>query len=98
MEDTELRDAYCDLLKAMCHFKIQDNNLVITIDYSDPGFAEWDYLKLTDKAYKETMKMLSEEGKKISDWVSENFRVKYVVRKPCNCHVHHDEECDSLSM
>jgi hypothetical protein len=61
----------------MCHFEIKDDNLVITIDYNSPGFAEWDYLKLTDKKYTETMKMLTEEGKTITDWVSENYRVKY---------------------
>lgn len=78
MEDTELRSAYCAKLHAMCHFKIEDNNLVITVDYDSKGFAEWEYLRLTDPNYEDTMKMLASEGKTFTEWVRENFRVEYV--------------------
>jgi hypothetical protein len=98
MEDTELRDAYCDTLKSMCHFEIKDNNLIIKIDFEGPGFAEWDYLKLTDKNYRETMKMLSEEGKTISEWVSENFRVKYVEKPKHDCHTSDDPDCAGCTL
>lgn len=48
----ELEDFYSNDLRAMCHVKIVNNNLELTIDYEGMQFALWEYYKLkgVDKA------------------------------------------------
>ena len=77
MNNIELRDAYSKEMGAFAHFKIENSNLVITLDYDDGQFAAWTYLKLVDPKYKQTMDQLVKGDQKIWDHVLEKYMANY---------------------
>jgi hypothetical protein len=77
-DNIELRDAYSKELGAFAHFKIENSNLVITLDYDDGQFAAWTYLKMVDPNYKETLDNMVNTDGKIMDHVVDKYEVNYV--------------------
>ena len=64
----ELEDFYSKNLGSMCHAKIVNNNLELTIDYDGMQFALWEYYKLRgfDNALEKSKEKLEEIYKKES--------------------------------
>ena len=77
MEDTDLKDHYSKLLGSVAHFKIVNNNLVITLDFDSGGFAEWKYLDLILGKDKTKQLMEENKGKTFTDIVREKYMARY---------------------
>ena len=58
----ELDDFYSNALGSMCHAKIVNNNLELTIDYEGMQLALWEYYKLRgfDNALEKSKEKLEE--------------------------------------
>jgi hypothetical protein len=64
----------------MCHFKVEDNNLVITIDYDNGGFAAWKYLDLIGENKFDIVAQLP-KNTNMDEYVYENYAVYYAHKQ-----------------
>ena len=73
MEEVVLHDGYSKVLNALCHFKIVDDDLVITMDFGSKAMASWEYLRLIGQNPLDKESKYYENGQTTTEIVEENY-------------------------